>query len=192
MPPPGCHVPPPRRLLLRLPRPLPPLPRRRLWRPVRPRSRRGGLTAPPLATAAHPRPGGPAGIAAGRPARTAQGGRFLSPHHRRAYVSTITTSAATPTGVDRPAIGGRKINSGPGGRAHALPSPSGAPIIYLKDRRTHTSYLVDTGAAVSLLPYSLPLYPPSCDLVQKKLHFGSHSFTQNFLQAKASQIIFGH
>jgi hypothetical protein len=59
--------------------------------------------------------------------------------------------------------------------AHALPSPSGAPLIYLKDRPTHTSYLVDTGAAVSLLPYSSPLYPSGPTvillmLVVKKFH----------------------
>jgi hypothetical protein len=88
--------------------------------------------------------------------------------------------------------------------ARASPSPSGAPLIYLKDRRTHTSYLVDTGAAISLLPYSSHLYPsgpksvnasgekiPSWHFVQKKLQFGSHSFTQNFLQAKVSQPISG-
>ncbi len=80
-------------------------------------------------------------------------------------------------------LAGRKLIAAPA-VAHALPSPSGAPLIYLKDPRTHTSYLVDTGAAVSLLPYSSPLYPPSCHFVQKKLHFGSHSLTQNFCKQK--------
>ena len=56
-PPPSCPVPPPRRPLLRLTRP--PFPRHRWWRLTCPRSRLGGLTAPPLAAAVHPRPGGP-------------------------------------------------------------------------------------------------------------------------------------
>jgi hypothetical protein len=75
------------------------------------------------------------------------------------YIVSITpTSVATPTGyatlqfVSGKLIAARVV-------AHTSPSPSGLPLIYLKDRRTHTSYLVDTGAAVSLLPYSSPLYP---------------------------------
>jgi hypothetical protein len=68
----------------------------------------------------------------------------------------------------------------------------------------HTSYLLDSGAAVSLLPYSSPLYPsgpaivntsgeniPSRNFVQKTLHFGSHCFSQKFLQAKVNKPISG-
>ncbi len=38
--------------------------------------------------------------------------------------------------------------------------------MYLKDRRTHTSYVVDTAAVVSLLHYSSPLYPAGPKIVK--------------------------
>jgi hypothetical protein len=83
-------------------------------------------------------------------------------------------------------------------------SPSGAPLIYLKDSVSHTNYLVDTGAAISLLPFSSSLSPtgpvivnangspiPSWNFVRKQLKFGKNSFVHSFLQAKVSQPILG-
>ncbi len=91
-------------------------------------------------------------------------------------------------------------------------SPGGRPCIAVRGSchlpegslHTHLLYLVDTGAAISLLPYSSHLYPsgpkivnasgekiPSWHFVQKKMQFGSHSFTQNFLQAKVDQPVLG-
>ena len=45
----------------------------------------------------------------------------------------------------------------PAATAAASSPPTGAPLIYLKDRCSHISYLVDTGAAISLVPYKSPL-----------------------------------
>ena len=83
-------------------------------------------------------------------------------------------------------------------------SPAGAALIYLKDRRSHIRYLVDTGAAVSLVPHHSPLKAsglnivnasgfliPSWQFVSKKLHFGPHEFVHSFLQAAVSQPILG-
>jgi hypothetical protein len=68
---------------------------------------------------------------------------------------------------------------------YTLPSPSGASLIHLKDSVSHTNYLVDTGAAISLLPFSSTLSPtgpaivnangspiPSWNFVRKQLKFG--------------------
>jgi hypothetical protein len=84
------------------------------------------------------------------------------------------------------------------------PSPSGADLIFLKDSVSHTNYLVDTGAAISLLPFNSSLAAtgpaivnangsaiPSWNFVRKQLKFGKHSFVHSFLQAKVSQPILG-
>ncbi len=75
----------------------------------------------------------------------------------------------------------------PAATAAASSPPTGAPLIYLKDRRSHISYLVDTGAAISLVPYKSPLKASGPDIVNvsgqkistwqfvsKILHFGLH------------------
>jgi hypothetical protein len=87
---------------------------------------------------------------------------------------------------------------------YTSPSPSGADLIFLKDSVSHTNYLVDTGAAISLLPFnssSAATGPaivnangsaiPSWNFVRKQLKFGKHSFVHSFLQAKVSQPILG-
>ncbi len=87
---------------------------------------------------------------------------------------------------------------------HTSTSPSGASLIYLKDSVSHTNYLVDTGAAISLIPFSSSLSPtgpaivnangsplPSWNFVRKQLKFGKNSFVHSFLQAKVSQPILG-
>ena len=86
----------------------------------------------------------------------------------------------------------------------AASSPTGAPLIYLKDRRSHISYLVDTGAAISLVPYKSPLKASGPDIVNvsgqkistwqfvsKILHFGPRKIFHTFLQAEVSQPILG-
>jgi hypothetical protein len=75
----------------------------------------------------------------------------------------------------------------------ATPSAAGAPLIHLKDTKTHISYLVDTGAAISLLPFSSSQHPsgpklinasgasiPSWNFVFKNLKFGNHTFVHSF------------
>jgi hypothetical protein len=87
---------------------------------------------------------------------------------------------------------------------YTSPSPSGADLIFLKDSVSHTNYLVDTGAAISLLPFNSSLAAtgpaivnangsaiPSWNFVRKQLKFGKHSFVHSFLQAKVSQPILG-
>jgi hypothetical protein len=87
---------------------------------------------------------------------------------------------------------------------YTSPSPSGAALIYLKDSVSHTNYLVDTGAAISLIPFSSSLSAtgpeivnangsaiPSWNFVRKQLKFGKNSFVHSFLQAKVSQPILG-
>ena len=81
-----------------------------------------------------------------------------SRHSPHSGVSITTNTAATPTGYAALQLARGKLIAAPA-VTHTSPSPSGAPLIYLKDRRTNTSYLVHIGAAVSLLPYSSPLYP---------------------------------
>jgi hypothetical protein len=86
----------------------------------------------------------------------------------------------------------------------ATPSTAGAPLIHLKDTKTHISYLVDTGAAISLLPFSSSQHPsgpklvnasgasiPSWNFVFKNLKFGNHTFVHSFLQSAVSQPILG-
>ena len=86
----------------------------------------------------------------------------------------------------------------------AAPSPTGAPLIFLKDRRSHISYLVDTGAAISLVPFKSPLKASGPEIVNvsgqkistwqfvsKTLHFGPRKFFHTFLQAEVSQPILG-
>ena len=87
---------------------------------------------------------------------------------------------------------------------YTSPSPSGADLIFLKDSVSHTNYLVDTGAAISLVPFNSSLAAtgpaivnangsaiPSWNFVRKQLKFGKHSFVHSFLQAKVSQPILG-
>jgi hypothetical protein len=82
--------------------------------------------------------------------------------------------------------------------------PPGAALIYLKDSSTHTSYLVDSGAALSLVPHRSLLQPtglvivnanggtiPSWQFVTKSLYFGKYRFQHSFLQANVSQPILG-
>ncbi len=89
-------------------------------------------------------------------------------------------------------------------KKHTSPSPSGAALIYLKDSVSHTNYLVDTGAAISLIPFSSSLSAtgpaivnangspiPSWNFVRKQLKSGKNSFVHSFLQAKVSQPILG-
>ncbi len=86
----------------------------------------------------------------------------------------------------------------------ATPSAAGAPLIHLKDTKTHISYLVDAGAAISLLPFSSSQHPsgpklviasgasiPSWNFVFKNLKFGNHTFVHSFLQSAVSQPILG-
>jgi hypothetical protein len=75
-----------------------------------------------------------------------------------------------------------------------------AQLIFLKDSKTHSKYLVDTGAALSLLPFK-PSQPSSgpklCNangkpisswkFVEKTLQFGKHTFKHLFLQEDVSQ-----
>jgi hypothetical protein len=58
----------------------------------------------------------------------------------------------------------------------ATPSAAGAPLIHLKDTKTYISYLVDTGAAVSLLPFSTSQHPSGPKLVNASGCF--HSFME--------------
>jgi hypothetical protein len=62
--------------------------------------------------------------------------------------------------------------------AHASPSRTWASFIYLKNSRTHTSYLVETGAAVSLL---YPLHPSGPAIINGGGHIPSWSFLQKQL-----------
>jgi hypothetical protein len=89
--------------------------------------------------------------------------------------------------------------------AAAPPPPTGAAqLIFLKDSKSHSKYLVDTGAALSLLPFksSQPSSGPklcnangkpisSWKFVEKTLQFGKHTFKHLFLQADVSQAIIG-
>jgi len=85
------------------------------------------------------------------------------------------------------------------------PALSGGQLIYLKDRRSGRNFLVDTGAARSLLPHwssSPPSGPPlvgaggraiaSWDTVPTTVQFGAHSFTFNFLKAAVTRPILGN
>ena len=47
----------------------------------------------------------------------------------------------------------------------AASTPPGAALIHLRDSHSHVSYLVDTGAAISLLPHRSPLSPTGPSLV---------------------------
>jgi hypothetical protein len=84
------------------------------------------------------------------------------------------------------------------------PAPPGASLIYLKDCFTHITYLVDTGAALSLIPHRSPLPSsgpsivnangdaiPSWQFVSKNLRFGSNNFVHYFPQENISQPIIG-
>jgi hypothetical protein len=79
-----------------------------------------------------------------------------------------------------------------------------APLLHLTDDTTHVRYLVDSGAALSLLPHRSMLPPsglliinanggniPSWQFVDRHLHFGNNRFTHSFLQANVSQPILG-
>jgi hypothetical protein len=83
-----------------------------------------------------------------------------------------------------------------------MPSLHGSHLIHLKDTTTHIRYLVDSGAALSLLPHRSLLQPtgpaivnanggiiPSWNFVTKSLHFGPQTFSHSFLQANVSQPI---
>jgi hypothetical protein len=83
-------------------------------------------------------------------------------------------------------------------------SPTWAPLIYVKDTTSNVRYLVDSGAALSILPHRSVLPPsgpaivnanggliPSWNFVTKQLHFGPHHFSYSFLQANVSQPILG-
>ncbi len=87
---------------------------------------------------------------------------------------------------------------------YTSPSPSWADLIFLKDSVSHTNYLVDTGAAISLVPFNSSLAAtgpaivnangsaiPSWNFVRKQLKFGKQSFVHRILQAKVSQPILG-
>jgi hypothetical protein len=86
---------------------------------------------------------------------------------------------------------------------YTSPSPSGAALIYLKDSVSHTNYLVDTGAAISLVPFSSSFAATSpaivnangsaipWNFVRKQLKFGKNSFVHSILQAKVSQPFLG-
>jgi hypothetical protein len=83
-------------------------------------------------------------------------------------------------------------------------SLAGAPLLHLTDDTSRVCYLVDSGAAISLLPHH-SLLPPSgpplinanggnilsWQFVDRSLHFGPNSFTHSFLQANVSQPILG-
>jgi hypothetical protein len=82
--------------------------------------------------------------------------------------------------------------------------PSRAPLIHLQDTTTSITYLVNSGAAISLVPHRSLLPPtgpaivnanggliPSWSFVSKFLHFGSNKFHHQFLQANVSQLILG-
>jgi hypothetical protein len=82
--------------------------------------------------------------------------------------------------------------------------PTGAPLIYVKDTTSNVRYLVDSGAALSIVPHRSILPPsgpaivnanggliPSWNFVTKHLHFGPHQFSHKFLQANVSQPILG-
>jgi hypothetical protein len=75
-------------------------------------------------------------------------------------------------------------------------SLAGAPLLHLTDDITRVHYLVDSGAALSLLPHRSLLPPsgrpiinanggniPSWQFVDRPLHFGNNCFTHPFLQA---------
>jgi hypothetical protein len=93
----------------------------------------------------------------------------------------------------------------PAATAPPPPPPTGAAqLIFLKDSKSHSKYLVDTGAALSLLPFksSQPSSGPklcnangkpisSWKFVEKTLQFGKHTFKHLFLQADVSQAIIG-
>jgi hypothetical protein len=79
------------------------------------------------------------------------------------------------------------------------PAPSGAALIYFQDRHTHKSYLVDKGAALSLLlrMSQLPSSGPSIvnangdaisswQFVFKNLSSSKNLFIHNFLQTNVS------
>jgi hypothetical protein len=83
-------------------------------------------------------------------------------------------------------------------------SLAGAPLLHLTDDITRVRYLVDSGAALSLLPHCSLLLPsgppiinvnggniPSWQFVDRPLHFGNNCFTHSFLQANVSQPILG-
>jgi hypothetical protein len=87
---------------------------------------------------------------------------------------------------------------------YTSPSPSGAALIFLKDSVSHTNYLVDTGAAISLIPFNSSLAAtgpaivnangsaiPSWNYVRKQLKIGKHAFVHSFLQAKVLQPVLG-
>jgi hypothetical protein len=87
-----------------------------------------------------------------QPTATCRSRRRLLP-----TASTTTTSAVLHLAF-------RKLGTAPPAIYTSL-SPSRAPLIHLKDSATHTSYLVDTGAAISLLPFSSPLSPTGPEIV---------------------------
>jgi hypothetical protein len=81
-------------------------------------------------------------------------------------------------------------------------SPTGAPLINVKDTTSNVRYLVDSGAALSIVPHRSILPPsgpaivnensgliPSWNFITKQLHFGPHQFSHKFLQANVSQPI---
>jgi hypothetical protein len=81
---------------------------------------------------------------------------------------------------------------------------AGAPLLHLTNDVTRVRYLVDSGAALSLLPHRSLLPPsgppiinanggniPSWQFVDRPLHFGNNCFTHSFLQANVSQPILG-
>jgi hypothetical protein len=83
-------------------------------------------------------------------------------------------------------------------------SSAGASLLHLTDDTTRVRYLVDSSAALSLLPHRSLLPPsgpliinanggniPSWQFVDRQLHFGSNRFTHSFLQANVSQPILG-
>jgi len=85
------------------------------------------------------------------------------------------------------------------------PALSGGSLLYVKDRISGRQFLVDTGAAKSLIPHlssapasGLPLVGaggqpiPSWDTVQSTVKFGGHRFNFGFLRAAVTRPILGN
>jgi hypothetical protein len=103
-------------------------------------------------------------------------------------VVTLTVYPSSPTGAATTAAA-----------ADSSSRRRPARLIYLTDRLTNTRYLVDTGAALSLIPFSSSSPAsgptivnangkliPSWNFVSKNVHFNSMQFSHSFLQAKVT------
>ena len=108
-------------------------------------------------SAIHPPEDAPTSSAAARPVPAGPRSNFPDRRRYQVSISTTTTSAATHVSANCPALDRWEIDFHPA-VAHASPLPTVASHVYLKDSHSHTYYLVDTVAAVSLLPYSSPLF----------------------------------